>query len=413
MYQPPPTATRWRDPFAPEPWARRAAWVAPDVTRDEDILRRLQAALHEGDPLADAVARFLTEDKAHAATRRAMFERAVDHGIDEVPDAPAPLRALFAHVDAAPAWLDRVRIARAKQLAHRVSFGGDYVLSCFALLPGYLAIGTAKVLARTGGLEKMARRRLAETSQFVADIYASGPMDRFSAGVRSAIRVRVMHALVRQHLLADGWDTAAYGVPINQFDQCGTNLLFSVTFTLGLRSLGFVLTKHEREDVIHLWRYVGRLLGIADDLVPTTEREGRRLLRLVGAAQQGPDGDARRLADALLEATAQRWEGVKFGSAFARMDIAFRAGLARAYVGRDGADLLGLPNDAWRFAIYGVFPAVRLAELARRATPFGTRLLARTGEQLVNRYLARALGGNAPAYVPFAMRHSGTASSVA
>lgn len=399
-------AGRWRDPFSPEPWARRALRVAPDLARDETVLARLRAALFEGDPLADAVARFLVEDRARAGERRAMFERAVEEGIARVPDAPEVLRRLFAHVDEVPAWLDRARLARAKQLGHRVSFGGDYVLSCFGLLPGYLAIGTAKVLARTGGLERMAERRLAETSQFVADVYATGPMDRSSAAVKSAIRVRVMHAVVRASLLEKDWDVAAYGVPINQLDQCGTNLLFSVTYTLGLRALGFVLTRQDREDVIHLWRYVGRLLGIADDLVATSEREGRRLLRLVGAAQQGPDGDARRLADALLAATAKRWEGLRFGRALGRLDTAFRAGLARASVGREGGDLLGLPNDLWRFAIFGVFPAVRALELARLVTPFGTRIAARLGERAVNRYLERALGGRPPSYLPFAMRHA-------
>jgi hypothetical protein len=205
-------------------------------------------------------------------------------------------------------------------------------------------------------------------------------------------------------LLAKGWDVDAYGVPVNQFDQCGTNLLFGVTFTLGLRALGFVLSRRDREDIVHLWRYVGYLLGIADDLVAASEREGRRMLRLVGAAQQGPDDDSRRLADALLAATARRWDGVRFGRTLARLDVAFRAGLTRFYIGAEGADLLGLPRDRWRFAILGVFPVVRALELVRRLLPFGTRLAERVGERSVRRYLAHALGGTPPSYVPYDQR---------
>jgi hypothetical protein len=402
-------ARRWRDPFAPEPWARRAVRVAPDLVRDEMVLARLQDAQFQSDPLADGVARYLTADRARAAERRALFERAVDHGIESLgADAPEPLCRLFAHIDEVPAWLDRARIARAKRVAHRVSFGGDYVLSCFGLLPGYLAIGTAKVLARTGALERLAARRLDETAHFVAGVYATGEIHRFSPAVKSAVRVRVMHALVRDQLLRSGtWDTDAYGVPINQFDMCGTNLLFSITFTLGLRGLGFVLSRQEREDVVHVWRYIGRLLGIAEDLIPTTEREGRRLLRLVGAAQQGPDDDARRLAAALLAATERRWHALgRAGRALGKLDTAFRAGLTRLYVGDAGADRLGLRDDAWRFAIAGVFPAVRMLELARRSLPFETSLAARLGERAVVRYLERALGGTPPSFLPYAMQQA-------
>jgi hypothetical protein len=90
--------------------------------------------------------------------------------------------------------------------------------------------------------------------------------------------------------------------------------------------------------------------------------------------------------------------------ALGRIDTAFRAGLARACVGREGGDLLGIPDDLWRFAILGVFPAVRALELARRVTPFGTRLAERLGERAVQRYLEQALGGTPPSYLPYAMR---------
>lgn len=391
-------AKRWRDPFSPEPWATRVKHVAPGVVRDDAVIRRLQDALFEADPLADALVTWLQSGDAKEA--RHVFDRAVDHGIESIENPPDALARFFAHVDDVPAWLDRTRLVRAAKVAQRVGLGGDYVLSSFALMPGYLASGTAKVLVGTGALERLAYRRLAETSKFVVDVYASPGMARFSAGTKSAVRVRVMHALVRAKLLANGWDDAQWGVPINQLDMCGTNILFGANFTMGLRSLGFLLSKQEREDLMHLWRYVGRLMGVADDLVATNEREGRRLLRLVGSSQSGPDGDTRRLAEALLGATLERWKGRRFGETLGKLDVGFRAGLTRLAVGKEAGDALGLPDDGWKYAILGVFPAVRFFEVVRTVTPFGDRIATAIGRRLVQGYLSRALGGRDPTYVP-------------
>src|SRR4029079_10235172 len=124
--------------------------------------------------------------------------------------------------------------------------------------------------------------------------------ERNSAGFKSVIRVRLMHAFVRHKLLRSGWETDRWGGPINQADMAGTVLSFSVTYLIGLRLLGFVIPRRDREALVHLWRYVGRLLGVSDTLLPATEKESLRLLWLVAATQHGPDDDGRALARALL-----------------------------------------------------------------------------------------------------------------
>ncbi len=118
----------------------------------------------------------------------------------------------------------------------------------------------------------MAPRRVAETSHFVEAVYASRTLERDSEGFKSAIRVRIMHAFVRHKLLRSGWDTGRWGVPINQADMAGTVLSFSVTYLIGLRMLGFVIQRRDREALVHFWRYTGRLLGVSDALLAATER---------------------------------------------------------------------------------------------------------------------------------------------
>ena len=103
------------------------------------------------------------------------------------------------------------------------------------------------------------------------DVTTPGGMERDQEGFKSAVRVRLMHSQVRAMLLqSDKWNMA-WGHPLNQWDSMATILEFSVIFLTGLRSLGFIFSKKEREAVVHLWRYVGYLMGVEERILPTCE----------------------------------------------------------------------------------------------------------------------------------------------
>src|SRR5258705_2371862 len=63
------------------------------------------ALLRRADPLADAVVEVFASMPEEAW--RQMLDRALEHGIDSIPDAPEPLRALFAQLDHVPFWVDQ------------------------------------------------------------------------------------------------------------------------------------------------------------------------------------------------------------------------------------------------------------------------------------------------------------------
>jgi hypothetical protein len=325
-----------------------------------------------------------------------LFERALEHGIETLPSPPEPLQAFFAEVDAVPPWLDRDELEHASRVAERVALGQNYVLFSISLLGGYVSARVTKTLVATGELETMAPRRIGETSKFVEDVYRSRRLARTSDGFKSAIRVRLMHAFVRHKLLRGGWDTARWGLPISQADMAGTVLSFSVTYLLGLRALGFVIGREERAAVIHLWRYVGRLLGVDESLLAKNEKESLRLLWLVARSQDGPDEDGRALAQALLRVpVAYRGEGA-LGGALIRFDTAFCAGLTRWFIGDVAADGLGLPDTAWKYAVLLVAPANLCAEAVRSLLPGAATVRSRLGRAL-NDLRQRTLLGDRPA----------------
>jgi ER-bound oxygenase mpaB/B'/Rubber oxygenase, catalytic domain len=96
------------------------------------------------------------------------------------------------------------------------------------------------------------------------------------AGFASSIRVRLLHAAVRQRILKMAAERPSYfnvekwGVPINDLDSVATIGTFSATLIwLSLPRQGLILRKQEEEDLIALWRYIAHLVGTPTDAFET------------------------------------------------------------------------------------------------------------------------------------------------
>ncbi len=393
--------TRFRDPLDGGSWNERLNWMAGRWRPDAGLVDTFRRAHFEGDARADALVEWM-----HATGMResmTMFDQALEHGVRSVPNAPEPLRAFIEEIEAVPSWLNRGAIVRACRIPRRAALGHTYVLFSVSLLAGYASAGITKALVGTGELERMAPRRLAETNKFVNDVYDSGTMERSSDGFKSTIRVRIMHAFVRRKLLRGGWDVARWGIPINQADMAATVLSFSISYMIGLRALGYIIPKRDRAAMVHLWRYMGRLLGVNDTLLAATEAEAIRLLWLVAVTQEGPDQDGRALAQALLAVpSAYRGEG-RFGRVLERFDRAFCGGLARYFVGDEAADTLGIPNNLWKLGCFVVAPFNLCLEAIGKIVPGVGGLSTKLGLSL-NAYRAEYLRGPKPvSFVPRAI----------
>ena len=400
---------RFRDPLVPGPGSERIDRLVGNWRPDQPLVDHYRRAHFHGDPAADALVEWMQDRGLREG--RALVERALEQGLDSIPHAPEPVRAFFEEVEAVPAWLDRKTLARACKLSERVALGQNYVLFSISLLAGYVSVGVTKTLAATGELEAMAPRRVAETSEFIEALYGSATLLRGSAGFKSAIRVRIMHAFVRHKLLRAGWETSRWGIPINQADMAGTVLSFSVIYLIGLKMLGFIIPKRDREAVIHFWRYTGRLLGVSDALLAATERESLRLLWLVAASQEGPDDDGRALARALLEVPGAYRHAGLLGSTLAGFDTHFCAGFARSFLGDSAADELGLPDTPWKYGFL-LFASTNLCgEAVRMAAPGAINLRARLGRALGDFRRRLLLGGRPAKFEPRTFAVAGISDS--
>jgi hypothetical protein len=304
--------------------------------------------LLRGDGPADAAVEAL--EKYPRDMQNALIARALD-GTPAAPDVPEPLRALLAEVSQVPFWVDDARMAHASEAFLRSGLLGGLVLGARSLVGGYCSPAGNKPLVFSGRLERDAGRRLAETGRFVRAVSMPGGMRRDGEGFRITIRVRLMHASVRRSLQrSDVWREDAWGVPINQADMAATLLLFSMVLHDGLAKLGMVPTPGEREDLLHLWRYVGFVMGVCDELRCSTLAEARSLWDLVTMTQAPPDDDSRALARALMEwpvRQAKTPEERRF--AVRTRPVAYA--LSRHLLGDELADALGYPRTPALLAV--------------------------------------------------------------
>ncbi|MBK1784716.1 oxygenase MpaB family protein [Prauserella cavernicola] len=342
------------------------------------------------DPLADAVVAMIHE--LPAGQGRELFERALRGGVDSLDDPPKPLAAFFRDVEATPYWVDQERIERGARAITRTGILGLFPLGDMSLMGGYLASRATKSLIGTGAIEQTASRRLVETANWWIDVTTPGALRPRGHGYASALRVRLVHAHVRAAMnRRDDWDYGAWDRPVNQVQTVGTLLLFSLVYVLGMQLLGVRYTDRERADILHLWRYVGWLMGVDDELLPATEEDAWRLLWLLATTEFVPDGDSKRLAAALLASHAEVGTGRgAVGKVLAHVSVRVHSSISRLVLGKTNADFLELPNDPIAQGVVLAAAATNFAaETVRQWVPGATVLQERIGDLGRRRYAER------------------------
>lgn len=358
---------------------------------DADNTAAYHRHLRHVDPLADAVAAAFAE--LPAGRGRHMLDSALAQGIDTVRDAPPALVALFAQLDALPAWVDWNRIDRGGGVFLRSGAVGMMILNLACLPLMYSSPAGTKPLVFTGQLLRRAPRRLAETARFMLETSRPGGLRRSGEGFRITVKVRLMHAQVRRLLWRSGrWD-AAWGEPVNQIHMAGTNIALSVVFLQALRRFGLGVSRDEGEALLAMWRYSSHLMGIVPELQCSTEAEGWHLVEQVRRSEGAPDADCRALIEAVMTA-----------SYFPQLDrFAWRVPLAydlsRGLIGDSLADALGYPPPG-RFVWLrpAARPVVMAADLALRFAPSAAAWASRQGAALWDRIISDILSGKRPDY---------------
>ena len=177
------------------------------------------------------------------------------------------------------------------------------LLCCYSLPSSYAARKGVQVLHRTAYLAKRPNRRLFETAQFIVDVLSPGGLGPGGRGVRTAQKVRLMHAAIRHLILSDAaspWDVRELGVPINQEDLLGTLMTFTWLILDGLARLGIELTPRDQQSFLETWLVVGGLMGIEPALLPRTVADAKAVTELIERRQVAASPQGQEMTAALL-----------------------------------------------------------------------------------------------------------------
>ncbi|WP_409436019.1 DUF2236 domain-containing protein [Mycobacterium sp. SMC-14] len=294
----------------PEWVADRAPYLA-----DERAVELIRTATLLGDVVADPYAALMSEYSVTALID--MLQLACRQGIDAVADAPPELVAFIADMEAAPPWLDmdlvregarhaRIPAALVAPFVTRGAFIATFV-NTYAALP----------MALTGALSgRRAARRVNETTSFFAVTTLPGALDRYGPGFEAAAMVRLMHSMVRYNALkrSEKWDLDVYGVPIPQVDQMPAGMINLYLLATAAHRKGRTEFSASERAVVEFTRYRAFLLGLPEELLPTTPTEIIHLIHTRGALLREDFDDAtcgemvRSTMAAYLRPVDTRWE---------------------------------------------------------------------------------------------------------
>ena len=358
---------------------------------DEDLMRRIGEKMMERDELgarlADAM-RLRAGDPGRVTMKD--FRIALEHGLEAVED-PAPALVEFVEtLSTPPEWVDWDLLARGARVYRRFGQNAADILVVLSLIGGYRFGGPTDLLVATGGLSGDATvLRLAETQKWTVSLSVPGALRPGGEAWRLTLHVRAMHALVNNRFTPQ-WDVERWGLPINQADQASTLGLFDAVVLLGVRALGVPVSRADSRAVMHLWKYVGWLMGVDDDMLVDSERERHRLNYHVLMAQAGISEAGPQLTRAIVDAQRELHWGrfARLKGWWARERL---LSLMTVLLGPPSMAELGMPlRPPWVVAYLIPLNIWRYQVLGR--LPGGKQRLERWGVRTSERILARHYG---------------------
>jgi hypothetical protein len=363
-----------------------------DFVISQALLNEMVAGYDIGDPLADALA---AEGVRFAKPlQQIIINNGFNHTLKNNPSFCALTEQFGSHPD----WFDP-KLAQIGAVAYRrYPLMLIWLLRNVALMAGYSIPALSLPLIQTGALMHDALPRLMRTYAYILAVsehpqsnmstrHGRKPIEQVvaigSEGWRQSIKVRQIHTLVRQNLLngkgnaakdvvaeavrhhnPDGsWNTAYWGVPINQTDMIATHLQFSLLIMRGLRLLGARISKEEAEGILHLWNLASYWMGVDLQRLPKDEAACWEWLYTYLSTQQLDFKMGQPLAKALHDLPRQLMGEDNRRGRFVEM---VNASVTRTLVGDDIGDGLDLPKSKIRFGVLSSVPILFALDTARQ-----------------------------------------------
>lgn len=345
-----------------------------DLLPSDATAQAFIAGLNEGDPVAERFVAETYHGELGAKKGRELVEKAQREGIDNVPEAPESMRALFEEFEQLPAWVDPDLVEEGAAVWRRWAYALGALGNAGTndtYTEGWLAVP----LSLSGGYAgQRALHRYLETSRWWIEVCRPGAiLTPGSLGRNISLHVRIMHVSVRDRVRKHPeWDAERWGLPISQSAMLLTLLGGSVAPAFGLFLLGHLTSPREMRAVLHFNRYCGHLVGVrCDGYFPETVADAWRILFMCDAARSY---DSAESGTELVQSFVPAFAPAATHRGLQRLRAEYHYRLQAGYLG-----LYMLPWNRRRYRLPSVlpgilllvsrFPTILTLEIARRLSP--------------------------------------------
>ncbi len=327
--------------------------------------------LTRGDDVAQAVIHDIRKLKKEGWE---MVDKALEGGIDSVPDAPESMVAFFREAEHVPEWVDYEQLRRGSIAYWRAGPILSFVLLVSAL-GSSLTYRSSRPLVFTGRLEEKTPVRARETSRWLVAATKPDGMRKGHQGFEMSVRVRLVHAAVSTACQqSKRWNWDDWGYPICQADNMNSiSYVFTQTMIDPLIRSGYHFTKEETGDIYALFRYIGYVLGVPDDINIVDEADSRARNRVYYDMSPGPDEHNKAMLEGFFATVnGSSEENVDALPWFVRKTMTPKRirllliGMMRYWCGDDVADRFDLPQSNWRYMMSVLKPLIMTGEFKRR-----------------------------------------------
>jgi hypothetical protein len=190
-------------------------------------------------------------------------------------------------------------------------------------------------------------------------------------------------------------------MPISQYNMFNTLMAGSIIPGTQLKTIGYRTSDDDIVGLLHLWRYVGYLMGVEPPWYPETVQDGYRAIRLIALSQRTQDDeDSRRLCRSFMDAYKPSAETTGLRRLGADMYYRFQLGHAHFYT-PESYKKSGFPSAGlWRFAPLVRYPLNAIRDIACQRVPGIATWVDHRHRTWRHAELERTLGSGKGSYSP-------------
>jgi hypothetical protein len=308
------------------------------VVISDSVLDRMRGI---GDPAADRVVAELTARGQLPAVNKLL--RQWVYNDQPLPSGlPSYLVSFIDQARQLPSWADMSRITAAAQFgqAHMSYLSLAYSMGVSTAAFTYPIL--ASVFDPNVGIFLDFQKRLLGSLKLISGVYdptAFGPHGQI---IPDLVKVRLMHAAVRDYLDDSRWDTAKWGVAISQEALLVETWLFGVFALNTMQELGVQIPADIATDFLDTWRVEGWMLGVPTGAMPADLPTANALFDQLAARDQWGSPQGRYLYNTFVD------QASKYMSGPGGVDISpILISVIRCLLGPKRADMIGVPTSLW------------------------------------------------------------------